>query len=283
MEKEIEVVKSNPLVEASYRLTPTEQCIILSCVSQIRKYEKVTDQTMYEVSVSDYVALTGVDHSMAYRDIKDAAIRLRRREVRIYELPNGGGKVENDENALVTGWVQTVSYSKRHGKVALRFNHDMLPYLTNISKNFTQYKLKDVAKMSSSFGIRLYELLIEWKKKYKTEKQEVSLEWLKKIFQVEEKYKAIKDFKKYVLEPAITDVNTHSDLQVAWTQRKTGRKVTHLEFTFKSKKVKADTKKPKQRSLKSWKSHIEKNARAGESWEEASARLKKKKGETEVA
>ena len=220
MNKELEVYKSNALMDASYRLTPSEQGIILSCISQIRKDEEVTDQTLYKVSVSNYIALTGADPNSAYRDIKNAALRLRGRMVKIYNLPNGGGKVKNKRQVLITGWVQSIIYSDDGGEVSLRFSHDMLPYLTNLSRCFTKYRLKDVAKMSSSYGIRLYELLKQWGS---IGEKEISIEELKKAYQIEEKYKAIKDFKKYVLEPAVSDINAHSDLSVTWEQRKTGR------------------------------------------------------------
>lgn len=275
MKKEMEIVKSNPLVEASYRLTSAEQCIILSCISQIHKEEKVTDEVMYKVSVSDYVTLTGADPKSAYRDIKEAAERLDTRRVRIYELPNGGGKIKNKNRMIKLGWVQTIAYTEGCGEVELRFNKDMLPYLTSISGSFTKYKLKHVVKMSSSFGVRLYELLVEWKDRFRAEEQEVSLEWLKRVLQVEGKYSSIKDFKKYVLNPAISDVNKHSDFRVSWEQKKTGRKISHLKFIFKLKKDRHGGQKSKRDSLTSWKSHIESNARPGETYVQASERLKK--------
>jgi len=274
MSKTPEVYKSNALTEASYRLTPSEQGIILSCISQIRKDKEATDQTMYSISVSNYVALTGADPVSAYRDIKAAAIRLRNREVRLYCLPNKGGRVQNKERVLITGWVQSITYSDEGGEVMLRFNHDMLPYLTNLSKNFTKYAFKHVAKMSSSFGIRLYELLIQWNNQGKNEK-EISVEWLKKTFQIENKYKAIKDFKKYVLEPAIADIKKHSDLRVEWTQKKSGRKVTHLKFMFGLKNKKIKFKKPETKFQGVKKSVVEKNAKPGESYAQAAERIKK--------
>lgn len=280
MKKEMEVVKSNPLVEASYRLTLAEQCIILSCISQIHKEDKITDEVMYKVSVSDYVALTGADPKSAYRDIKGAAERLDTRRVRIYELPNGGGKIKNKNRMIKLGWVQTIAYTEGGGEVELRFNKDMLPYLTSISNNFTKYKLKHVVKMSSSFGVRLYELLVEWKDRFRTEEQEVSLEWLKQALQVEGKYSSIKDFKKYVLSPAVSDINKHSDLHVFWDQRKTGRKVTHLKFEFGLKNEHKTKKKNKvnlsgSRVFGIDKAIIEKRAKTGETYEQAALRMKK--------
>ena len=275
-EKNLEVYKSNALTEASYRLTSAEQGIILSCISHIRKDEEITDQTMYTVSVADYTRLTGADPKSAYRDIKNAAQRLRKREVKIFHQPNGKGKVLCEDSVLITGWVQSVRYSKKHGEVTLRFSHDMLPYLTNLTKCFTKYRIKNVSQMSSTYGIRLYELLTQWKN---FEKREVSIDWLKKIFLLENKYNAIKDFKKYVLEPAIHDINKHSDLWVKWSQRKTGRKVTHLSFNF-GLKCKGSNKVKKNNGRKIYgvsEFQIERDANPGESYERAAARISNEK------
>jgi hypothetical protein len=121
---------------------------------------------------------------------------------------------------------------ENEGRVCLRFNKDMLPYLTELSTQFTKYRLKAVAKMDSAYAIRLYELLMQWQG---VGKREVSLDWLRDTFQLGDKYPAMKDLKKWVIEPAVSQINEHSDLSASYTQRKTGRNVTHLTFTFAPK------------------------------------------------
>jgi plasmid replication initiation protein len=49
---------------------------------------------------------------------------------------------------------------------------------------------------------------------------------------LEDQYPSIKDFKKRVLEVALSQINEFSDLTASYTQRKTGRVVTHLIFIF---------------------------------------------------
>lgn len=268
------VVKSNALIEASYRLTPAEQGIVLSCISQIRKDEEVTSQTMYKISVSDYAELTKTDPKTAYRDVKQAALRLRNREVRIYSLPNGQGKIKNRQRVLVAGWVQSVVYSDRSGEVELRFNHDMIPYLTNLSKCFTKFNLKAVANMSSGYGIRLYELLSQWG----AGERELSLEQFCNMLMLNNKYPRMYDLKKRVLEPAIDDINKNSDLQVRWSQKKTGKKITHLIFKFSLKEGRRPApKSSKQKLFGVDKFLIEKKARPGETYEEAAYRLRREK------
>jgi plasmid replication initiation protein len=223
------VYKSNSLVEASYRLSVAEQRIVLACVSQVPHGEPVTDEVMYSVTVLDIAELSETDSDTTYRDLEEATLRLKRREVRIEKEANGNAK---RKKVLICGWVQSVVYMENEGRVCLRFNKDMLPYLTELSTQFTKYRLKAVAKMDSAYAIRLYELLVQWQG---IGKREVSLEWLRDTFQLGDKYPAIKDFKKRVIDLAVDQINEHSDLSASYIQRKTGRNVTHLTFTFAAK------------------------------------------------
>ncbi len=274
MDKSPLVVKSNALIEASYRLSLNEQRLILACISQVRRDEPVTDKIMYSISASEFANACEIDPKTAYRELQSTALTLKRREVRITREPNGGGK---HRKTLVAGWVQSIEYSDGDGLISLRFNHDILPYLSELNQCFTSYKLKNVVRMSSSYGVRIYELLIQWKE---SSRREVSIEWLRNALALEKKYSAIKDFKKYVLESAMKDINKNSDLWVKWEHKKTGRKVTHLIFNFGHKE------NPKQKLLKPEvkiqgvkKSAIEKNARPGESYEQAAQRIRRQKVE----
>lgn len=272
------VYKSNALVEASYRLSPAEQRIMLVCISQVRRDAPITDEVLYSVSVADYAELVGTESRSIYKELADAALRLKRREVWITERPNGDG---SREETLITGWVQSIRYRKTEGRIELRFTKDMLPYLTQLTEQFTRYALADVVKMNSAHAMRLYELLCQWRD---TGKREVSIEWLRNAFLLEGKYTALKDFKRRVLEPAVEQINEHSPFWVKWDQRKTGRRVSHLTFTFGEKDQKARrgkdcTKagaKPKNGSGAIYgipRAVIEVNAQPGESYEDAAFRL----------
>lgn len=269
---ESKIVKSNALVEASYRLSVQEQRIMLAAISQVHPNSQPTDEVMYSVSAEDFVDITGQSLKHAYQELKDAVLRLMRREVRIYSEPNGNGK---KRKTLLTRWVQTISYVENEGRIELRFGKDVLPYLCQIKEQFTIYHLKDVAKMSSAYGIRLYELLIQWKK---VGQKEISIDWLRERLQLQDKYPNIRDFKRRVIEPALYDINETSDLWVELTQRKTGRKVTHFTFIFGLKDEKKNQRKSKKlEKVDIYDDHfLSKHARPGETKDQAIRRLKEK-------
>lgn len=273
-----DVYKSNALIEASYRLTPAEQRIMLACIAQVRRDKPITDDVLYSVSASDISALTGSKHHGIYDELAKAALRLKRREVWITNQPNGAGY---HEETLITGWVQSIRYRKAEGKVELRFTKDMLPYLTQLTEQFTRYALEDVATMTSAHAIRLYELLCQWRG---SKRREVSVEWLREAFQLNDKYSLFYEFKRWVIQPAVDQINEHSPLWVKWEQRKTGRKVTHLIFTFGEKHKDQQEKitrqkRPEDKGIKPRSLYgisiniIEKMARPGESYEDAALRL----------
>jgi len=226
------VYKANALVQASYRLSLYEQRVVLACISQVRRDEPLTDQHMYTVSAQEIAAETGVGLKTAYRHLKTAAERLYRREVTLHGAPNG----KEADKPKLTRWVQTIEYRDDEGTVALRFGTDMVPYLSQLTQQFTRYALADVSKMTSAHAIRLYELLCQWRD---VGQREVSVAWLREVLQLEGRYDRIPDLKRWVIEPAVKQINEHSPMTVAWSQRKTGRRVTHLTFTFETKEAKA--------------------------------------------
>lgn len=273
MEKS-QIYKSNALIEASYRLTPAEQRIMLCCIAQVRRDQPLTDDVMYSVSVADYAELIGTDSHSTYKELANATLRLKRREVWLRENPNGQGK---RPKTLITSWVQSIAYIESEGRVELRFTKDILPYLTHLTEQFTRYSLIDIAKMTSSHAMRLYELLCQWRG---VGEREVSIDWLRETFQLNSKYPAIKDLKRWVIEPALAQVNEHSPLWVTCSQRKSGRRITHLIFKFGAKDQRAVVQKTKTISNKKTGSlygipmnYIEKYAYPGESYEDTALRL----------
>lgn len=283
------VYKSNALIEASYRLSVYEQRIILGCIAQVRRDAPLTDQHLYTVTAQEVADLAGIGVKTAYRDLKAAAERLFRREVTLHEAPNGKGGAK----VRLTRWVQEVVYQEDQGTVALRFSQPMVPYLSQLTEQFTRYALADVAHMDSAYGIRLYELLCQWRE---AGQREVEMDWLRDAFQLKGRYGRLADFKRWVIEPAVEQINKHSSLWVKWEQRKAGRRVSHIIFKFGTKaSVSSDasgksSRTPRKASAKGGeliagipRGVIEEHARPGETFPQAAARLHQARREGNIS
>jgi plasmid replication initiation protein len=230
------IYKSNKVVEAGYKLNLNEQRLILSCIAKVNSNKPLLATERFEVTAKEFAQLFKISEDKAYQTLKDTATQLFER----YVIIDNPDPTDKTLKYTKTRWVSAVNYHPDAGKVSLLFAPLLLPYLSELQGQFTFYLLENISAMNSIHAIRLYELLIQWKT---TGNREIEIDWLKKQFELEDKYNSIKDLKKYVIDPAVKDINTHSNYEVSWTQRKTGRKVTHLTFEFSEKKSPTPLKK----------------------------------------
>jgi plasmid replication initiation protein len=215
------IVKSNQVIEASYQLSSTEQRIVLAAISKISRYEEITDDEIYRVTVDDLKNL-GVHEKTAYRDLKDGVNRLYDRSINL----------AIDDESIKMRWVQSIRFLESKSVVGLRFSKEILPFISNLSREFTKYSLSDIAGMSSAYAIRIYELLSQYRS---IGKREISVESLRKMLELGKRYPLFADLKRWVIDTAVDQINEYSPLNVTYEQKKTGRKVTHILFSFKEK------------------------------------------------
>lgn len=233
------VCKSNSLIQAGYKLTINEQRIILSCIALLDSREQVTDESLYRVSVGDIADALGVDRRNMYKDIKSATARLMDRKVKLSHDPSGR---PFKDKMMVTRWIQSVFYQDTSATVSLRFSKDILPYLTQLTTQFTKYGLYNIYRMKSMYSVRMYELAAQYRK---VGQREIELEWLRDVLHIDPgAYGRPNDLKRYVIEPAMRDINDVSDMWVKSEYKKTGRKTTHLLLTFGDKKKKSKRPTP---------------------------------------
>ena len=246
------IVKANALVEASYYLTANEQRLILSAITQVPKNGVLRDDRIYLVNADDFIAL-GVHPKTAYREMEEAIQRLFDRMITI----------KNNGAYLKTRWVQSIGkvnkeiadklgllpanelvlLDKKSLVYGIQFSHQVLPFLTNLTANFTKYKLTEIAGFSSHYSYRFYEFIMQFQS---TGVTKISLNDLRQRLDLDDKYKATRDLNRWVIETAIKEINERSPYKVEYTLLKTGKKFTHLELKFKKKETAKNNKNQDQ-------------------------------------
>lgn len=221
MSNDLTIVKSNSLIEASYRLTLDEMRLLALTVGTMNPK---SEKQVFEFSVSEFVnQFPDVNSDRAYAQIKSAIERIADRWV----------KTEDERFITKFRWVSSQTYFKKEGRFKIALTNEIMPYLTQLKGQFTQYQLNHISRFSSVHTIRLYEMFTQYKK---LGERYISIEDLKKWLQLEDKYDRYNNLNQWVLIPALTEINDKSDLFVEYQSIKRGRKIVGIEFNITNEK-----------------------------------------------
>lgn len=225
MPNDLVVVKANSLIEASYRLSIDEVRILALTIGTM---DPKSNQKIFDFTVADFVReFPEISQDNAYKQIQAAIKRIYDRSV----------KTEDKDRVTEFRWVSSRTYFKKEGRFRIAMTDEVMPYLTQLKGQFTQYQLKHIAYFNSAHSIRIYELITQYRS---VGSREITVEKLKEWLQVEDSYSRWNNFKARVLDPAISEINEKSDLLVEVEQIKRGRTIHALNFVILPKQKKAE-------------------------------------------
>jgi plasmid replication initiation protein len=219
------VTKSNKLIEANYKLGVVEQKVILCLASNIQPTD--SDFKTYTLSIKEFTHLLGLKGTPKYTELRKITKELMQKvfEIRI------------DKKVIQVSWLSYVAYNESEGTIDIRFDPFLRPYLLELKREFTSYKLENVVKLKSSYAIRIYELLKQYEK---IKERTFLLSDLRKLLGVDNLYPAYGNFKQRVLIPAQKELQKKTDISFKLEEIKNGRRVVKIKFiiqTVKSKQV----------------------------------------------
>ena len=228
------IVKSNALIEASYSLDAVEQRVILLAILEARALNiEIGLGTRIKVYASNYANTYGISKDMAYKAMKKAVLGLHQAEFRWSEMTPKGVKHTHSR------FTDTITYCEGEGCIELIFGSQVIPQIIDLKKLFTSYEIEQTRNLNR-YGLRLYELLIRWRAKGKAK---MSLNDLRNTLGVlDDEYQAMGDFKKRVLDIAVSEINANTDITTSYEQHKQGRKIIGFTFTIKQKSTAQQTK-----------------------------------------
>ena len=225
------IVKDNALINASYNLDLVEQRLILLAIVEARESGKgINANDPLTVHAESYINQFGVHRNTAYQALKDACDDLFARQFSYQSLSEKGNVINHKSR-----WVSEVAYIDHEAVVRLIFSPAIVPLITRLEEQFTKYEIQQISNLTSAYAVRLYEILIAWRSTGKTPLINMH-DFRQKIGVLDSEYKRMYDFKKYVLEIALKQVNEYTDITAKVEQHKTGRSITGFSFDFKQKK-----------------------------------------------
>jgi plasmid replication initiation protein len=217
--------KSDFFRTARYGLTLAEHRIIYIALligqQEGESFKPVT------ISISDFIELLGLKGQSSYHVVRELSKKLLSKVVELVYKDSEG------THLLQCTWLTKIEYHIKTGTVTVAPNKELQPFFDG--KPFTETEYCFLIKFSSQYAERLYEII-----KALSYKPLIDFEIsdLKERLYIGAKYPNYNDFKKYVLEPAVSDICEYADLDVSiGEQRGLHNKVEKVLFTVEKKNV----------------------------------------------
>ena len=218
----------NNLIQARHKLTLEEIRLMDTIISFIQPDDE--EFKRYKIPVSIFKEFYGTHRKDIYNVVKRAVEGLLSKPIKIEGKNEKGKRIFEMFNFISYG-----RYEEGEGSFYIEIDRNFKPYLLQLKEFFTKIPIKYTYVLRSRYAIRLYELL----KQYESTGFRVdSIDELKEMLGVEKnEYPRFDNFDRRVLKKAVEEINEKTDLEVSYRKKKTGRKITHIEFEIHSKKA----------------------------------------------
>lgn len=216
----------NKFVNAKHNLGALEQKIFFQCLTLINHSTEHNDIDLkiYTMNVKDFISKIGAS-STNRDDLKKTLRGLARQVFEIDDCDNG--------NYSVYPIFGMLSYEHKSQMVKIAFNDLVKPYLLNF-KRYLKIKSPIINSFESKYAIRFYIYLKNYRK---MSYRDFDIELLNYMLQLPKSYENYNKLYKYVIYPAIKEINEKSDLNVSEPEiiTKKGKKIVKFRLYFENK------------------------------------------------
>lgn len=217
-----DVVMANALTRSAQGLNLAEKRIIFSVIAKMGgNFGEVF------LFATEYAKTFDLAENQAYEQLKATAKGMRTRYFTL-AVPDRKGVMKWEIN-----WFSSIGYHDGEGKIGLKFNADVIPYLYDLEREFTKYKLKQACALRSVHSWRLLE---QFEKHTGNEGKgwwTVSVDdFCTSMDASELQRKHFGKLRTQIIEPAIDELVKKDNWLIGLDLVKEGRKVVRLRFDF---------------------------------------------------
>lgn len=228
------VVQSNKLVEAHYKqqYTVQEQRMVLWVISEINKedYYARKEKQKYKykeiiISAQKYAELMDITADDVYKRAKEIGDNLMQKVLTI-NTDDGGWKMLH--------WMEVMEYIKTTASIRVLISSEIIPYIIELKEKFTQFRLENILYLRSSYAIKLYQILAQYKQ---IGEREITVNALRNMLGINEQktYILFAKIKSKILEISKREINAKTDLIISYSLIKQSRKVVAIKFKITQK------------------------------------------------
>ena len=243
------VVEHNSLITSIAKMDKTPLKMFELAVSCINTEEPPKDNTVY-LSKRDLFAFFKVSDNDKHSRFKEAIEKMQKQA--FFQIKEEAGKGFKFKSIVPIPYVEWTDY---HDEVKIEFHREIMPYLINLKKNFTQHALSDIAELNSKYSIILYRWLSMQYNQYehysvkggrRAEQVEayrnptITVKELRVMTDTVNEYKRMFQFTEWILEKPLAEINAHTSFNVSYEKVKKGRSIDSIVFHIEKKRMADD-------------------------------------------
>ena len=243
------VVEHNSLITSIAKMDKTPLKMFELAVSCINTEEPPKDNTVY-LSKRDLFAFFKVSDNDKHSRFKQAVEKMQKQA--FFQIKEEQGKGFKFKSIVPIPYVEWTGYND---EVKIEFHREIMPYLINLKKNFTQHALSDIAELNSKYSIILYRWLsmqynqyehysvkggrrAEQVKAYRN--PTITVKELRVMTDTVNEYKRMFQFTEWILEKPLAEINAHTSFNVSYEKVKKGRSIDSIVFHIEKKRMADD-------------------------------------------
>lgn len=243
------VVEHNSLITSIAKMDKTPLKMFELAVSCIDTEKPLEDNTVL-LSKADLFAFFKVSDNDKHSRFKEAVEKMQKQAFfKIKEKKEHGFEFEN----IVP--IPYVKWTDYNDEVLIRFSPEIIPYLVNLKKNFTQHALSDLAELNSKYSLILYRWLSMNYNQYehysvkggrRAEQVEayrnpsITVSELRVITDTVNEYQRFTNFTKKILDIPLKEINDNTTFKVSYEKVKKGRSIDSIVFHIEKKRCADD-------------------------------------------
>lgn len=216
------VWQQNRLAEARYKLSPREQKLLLYVIAMIEPESE--DFGKCKVSVREYADLTGLKRHSLYDELRDTALSIKQKPLVVEDVFEPGMKKPVRRHG---SWFDYVDEAIGDGHVTIKLSSWLKPFLLRVRREFFKYQLGYAMSLKSEYAIRLYQWLKRWQFVGKQIASVAELRLCLGATEIDDEGKIIREnlalykhFKNRAICPAVTEINSKTDISVTFKEIK---------------------------------------------------------------
>lgn len=243
------VVEHNSLITSIAKMDKTPLKMFELAVSCINTEEPPKDNIVY-LSKRDLFAFFKVSDNDKHSRFKEAIEKMQKQA--FFQIKEEAGKGFKFKSIVPIPYVEWTDY---HDEVKIEFHREIMPYLINLKKNFTQHALSDLAELNSKYSIILYRWLSMNYNQYehysakggrRAEQVEsyrnpsISIKELRIMTDTVNDYERFQSLETWILKKPLEEINAHTSFNVTYNKIKKGRSIDSIVFHIEKKRCADD-------------------------------------------